>query len=176
MACVVLLSCGGGDDSETVGSDTAIDFVFEGGDFQLFVKKVHDGCLDGSLDLLFMPAGTAQPYALSSRTWIPAASQLPESYEIKLQAPFSDLPVTMESDGEYAMKIADAQLPQVELGLPGGPCTADMSFSAVLALTSAGTIDMDTSVILSNFNSADELCPNLASDPCTVGLEMYGEL
>ena len=140
------------------------------------VNAVSDGCLDGSLDLLFMPSGTEEPYALSHRTWIPAVTELPQSYEIQLKEPFSNMTITMESNGQNSMKIAGADQGQVELGLPGGQCAAQMSFSALVTLISATSLHMNTQVVLSEFSSKAELCPLLATDPCTVELEMYGEL
>jgi len=171
MACVLFLGCGGSS-SEAPGDN----FVFSGGEFQLYVKQVSDGCLDGGLDLLFMPSGLQSPYALSKRTWIPAFEDLPQSYEIELKAPFNNMPITMQAMGATGMEVVDAVQSQVELGLPGGACSADMSFSATLTVTSETTIVMETTVVLSNFQSEGELCPNLVSDPCEVGLSMDGVL
>lgn len=148
---------------------------FAGGEFQLAVRNVDDACLDGGLDLLFMPEGTATPYDLQNPTYIAGWSELPKTYTMKLQAPFSDMEITMVSDGGTGMKIVDAMQQGVVLAVPGSDdCSAEIRFDAELRVLTASSIEVDTRATLSGLTSPTDSCPVLESDPCTVALDMIG--
>jgi hypothetical protein len=176
---LMVAACSGSKDEGKTGQEadtSANNFVFEGGEFQLEVQEVTDACLDGSLNLLFMPNGSDKPYALQNRTYIPATAELPKTYVMALAAPFTNMSITVETAGDYAMKVRDAKQSQVELGLPSGQCTANLNFDADFTLISATEVTMAVTVTLSDFASADNLCPVVDSDPCSVTLDMSGAL
>ncbi len=163
----------------TALADTTVAFdptTFASGEFQLSVVSVDDTCLDGSLDLVFMPTGKAAPYPLKNRTLIPALSELPKTYAMKLAAPFSDMTITMVSvQGKPAhMAVQDAVQKNVALGLPGSKdCVGDLRISAEVAITSKDAVTLSVTATLDALRSATDTCP-VAKLPCAVKLTMTG--
>ena len=168
----LVLGCSS-DASETSG-DVASSEQFVGGQFQLKVHRVTDGCLDGSVDLLFMPEGTGEPYPLKNTTWIPGEADVPMTYQMDLEAPFSDMTITM-SASDQGYRIADGTQTGVVLGLAGsGDCSADMRFEGDVVLHALDSVSMTVRVELSDFTSANEECPKTSAPTCQVVLEMSG--
>jgi len=180
LLSLVLPACSGDDGGSTDGTSDGADgnevkdFVFVAGEMQLFVHSVEDDCLDGSLQLVFMPNGTNEPYALQNKTYIPGEAELPADLVIKLNDPFSNMPVTYQSAGAYTYEIRDAFQSQVELNLPSGQCAADMNITADVTIDAPDAISLTASVSLTAFSSADDLCPEFDADICSVTLDMTG--
>jgi len=177
FGCLValLVGCAGEEDSNSAGNTGAAFLAseFTGGVFQLSVLSVDDSCLDGSLQLLFMPDGNLQPYQLANPTEFPAASELPSPFVVRLEAPFSTLPMELTGVDGNRLFVAEAQQNDVMLGVAGtGECTADMTFFVSLTVSSDDELALATSVILEGFDHPD--CPAVQSTPCEVVLDMRG--
>lgn len=149
---------------------------FQGGDFQLYVQAVEDGCLDGGLQLLFMPDGADHDYALKNKTFLPGFAELPKTYVMKLAAPFTDMGITMSSAGTNAMKVSDGLQKGVLLGVPGSDdCRADMDIGANVTVEGPNAVRLSATVTLDHFQSPSDTCPKMDAVPCTVALTMRGE-
>jgi hypothetical protein len=180
VAAIAIAACSSDDDDggttggTTAGTTTGGDPAFTGGLFQLTTHAVDDTCLDGALDLLFMPNGADAPYDLLAKTELPASDALPASYPIELQAPFSKMDVTVVADGEN-MKIVDAAQAAVKVDEAAyGDCESDMTISANITVVDDDTVDVNATVTIGSFTSAaDSQCPQ-ATTPCTVTLTMKG--
>lgn len=180
-AALLALGCGDADSTAAPGqtdASTGSDFdpaTFTGGDFQLTVVKVDDGCLDGGMDLLFMPEGTAQPYDLANVTYMPGKSQLPHTYQMKLQAPFEDMTMTMTDAGGAQMQVREAVQEAVLLSLPGSSdCTATMTIDADVILLTPDSLTLMATATISALTSPTQTCPPLTSEPCAVSMNMTG--
>ena len=84
---LLLAACG-----EDAEPDDTVDFAT--GDFAISTNVVDDQCLDGGLNLLFMPNGTDTPWAWPFPVTLYAESALPSDYMIQLREPFGQLSVT----------------------------------------------------------------------------------
>ena len=159
------------------GSDTVAPVTdFLGGEFQLAVSRVDDGCLDGGLALVFMPEGTGSPYALKHPTVFPALSELPTQVTMRLDAPFSDMTLPMAAGGVGRITVRGASQKGVLLGIAGtADCRADMVIDADVTVRAADRLDLSVTVVLDGLRSPQDLCPTMQSVPCTVHLEMSGQ-
>ena len=180
-------SDGGGDGADTgttPPADTAAatdtggggTTTFAEGIFQLTTYAIDDGCLDGGLDLLFMPTGTGTPYDLAHTTQFFAYSALPKTYEIQLQDPFSAMNVTVQQDGTARMKIENSE--QVDVVVDDanyGDCNADMTVNAAIVIVDADNLDVTATLSITDWTSTGDTCPVVAGgDPCMVTLTMKG--
>ena len=153
-------------------SFAAVDFT--GGMFQLSVLSVDDGCLDGSLQLMFMPDGNLEPYSLAFPTEFPSAVALPSSFRVQLKEPFSTLEMELVGVQGDMLEVAEATQANVLLGVPGsGACSADLGFLADITVSSNDTLLLRTRVTLDGFLHPD--CPTVQETPCEVILEMRGD-
>lgn len=167
---------GCGDNSSTViaGTSDPLPADFAGGVFQLHVQDVDDRCLDGALEVLFMPGGGDGDYALINQTFIPGAADLPNSYVLKLEAPFNDMSITMEASPS-GMEFTDAVQSDVRLSVPGtDDCTADITFVGAVRIDSADAIGLTVTATLSDLQSPTETCPVLQTQPCDATLSLRG--
>ncbi len=170
------LACGSDDDGGGDDGATGHEGHFMGGTFQLTTHAVDDGC-DAGLDVLFMPNGTDAPYDLQNKTELPAAADLPKTYKIALQEPFTDMEVTVEADGDN-MKIAGATQTGILVDKDNYPdCTADMTIDAAITIVDASNVDVNATVKISKFESPTDNCIAVGNAaPCTVTLTMKGAL
>ena len=183
LASIAFAACGDDGDNGTdtgpaattdTGGGGGVDFA--AGTFQLTTHEVSDACLDGALDLLFMPNGSDKPYDLANTTEIPGRADLPKTYDIQLQAPFAAMTVTVEADGGN-MKIVGAQQEDVVVDANSyGDCTADMTINANIVVADKDNIDVTATISIAKFESAaDQKCPTPKSEPCAVTLTMKGK-
>ncbi len=177
----LLLPLAGCDDSDG-GAEGEGEFEFAAGTFQLSTLAVDDGCMDGGLQILFMPNGNDQAYDLAYPTEFPALSDLPKSYTIRLQEPFSDLQVTLQKSGERGMSVQDAPQTAVLVDADNyGDCVADMAIDVDITVVDANNLNATAAIEIFEVGSAaDQLCPQLLLDNgaggkrCTVTLTMTG--
>ena len=183
--CAVVLTLAGagcGDSDDGGGGEGEGEAEFEAGTFQLTTHAVEDGCMDGGLQILFMPGGTDQPYDLANPTEFPAYASLPQSYTVQLQEPFSELAVTLNAAGPKRMVVSDAPQPGVLVDADNyGDCTSDMLIDVDITIVDADNLNATASIEVYNVASAaDQLCPaslldNGSGDKrCSVTLTMTG--
>ena len=158
--------------SKDTGVDTANFSLsdFSGGTFQVTTIAVDDGCMDGAFDLIFMPEGSEKPSDWSTTTEFPAFENLPSTYEIALQAPFSSMEVTV-SESETGLSVGDAAQSGVELDADAWPgCMVDMSIEADLMVHSDE--HMMGSAILTTSSFDEDNCPAVSAEPCEIVLDL----
>ena len=166
------VGCTSGEDVAPIGP-AFVDFT--GGQFQLYVQTVDDKCLDGALEVLFMPEGNNTAYALKNVSFIPGLADLPSTYILKLQAPFEDMSITMASDNAGGMQVINATQSAVLLGVPGSEdCRGDIDFGGTVRIDSATQIALEVTATLTNLSSVTQTCPPLETHPCAASLAMTG--
>jgi len=153
-------------------TDEANGFDWVGGDFQFFTLAAEDACLDGALEVLFMPEGPAAPHEHAYPTYLPSFDELPHSYEISLREPFVNLPITVTSEDGVTL-VGDGVIDDVALGsVAYGDCVVTMTAHIEMVPASAdqayGTAWMD----ISDPRGDDERCPVYEADPCRVTLTL----
>ena len=173
--CCLLLTSACSSDVNTNGD--VQESVFSGGLFELETYEVNDSCLDGGLDLVFMPNGTNAPYVLAENNELPALDELPSNQTIKLQAPFDSMIVDITAGENGSMQIRDAaQLGVVVDESQWGQCTADMNINADITVVDDDNVIISATVQVEKWTDGsaapDDECP--ASDSCTVTLGMRG--
>ena len=176
-ALLVIGACSNDDgDSSGTADTTSPPTAFTGGIFTLETFEVSDSCLDGGLDLVFMPEGTDAPYQLAEDNELPAESALPSNQTIKLQAPFDAMAVEITGAGTGAMKIVDAQQNAVVVDeKQWGQCQADMVIDADITIVDNDNVNIAAEVKVTTWNdgpTADDACPT--TNACTVTLSMRG--
>ena len=156
--------------------DSAVDTAnfsisdFSGGTFQVTTIAVDDGCMDGAFDLIFMPEGSETPSDWSTTTEFPAFENLPSTYEIALQEPFSSMEVTV-SESATGLSVGDAAQTGVELDEDTWPgCMVDMSIEADLMVHSDDHMMGSATLTTSSFD--EDNCPAISSEPCEIVLDL----
>lgn len=171
---LLLVAACGADTAATDALDSPAT-EFAGGDFQLYVRGVTDGCLDGGLQALFMPDGNDQPYALQNVSLIPALADLPQTYVFKLEAPFEGMDITARAALEGNVELVDGKQDDLLLSLAGSDdCTADMTLNGLVRPQPDGTVVLAVTVVVDDLKSPTETCPVLDAVPCQVELDMTG--
>lgn len=158
LACAT--SCGESADGDTVALAT--------GEFVVQTTLVDDGCLDGGLNLLFMPNGTGTPWEWPMPVTIHAEDELPVTYDIELREPFGQMTVTARDGGVDIQVIESETNPAVLLNEGRfGQCVADMSADVQVELQSADEISGIAELGMSD-PRGDERCPREMPDACEV--------
>ncbi len=166
-----------GTETSTTGGDTAASGGFKGGKFLLTTYEVKDECLDGGLELLFMPDGKDKPYAVSDTpTELPDQSTLPKTLTVNLKAPFKALDIKLESKAANQMSVKDAKQTGIQVDKTNyGDCVVDMNVNADITAASADALDLAVTIDVSKWTSAaDKKCPTPKAEPCKVTLSMKG--
>ena len=173
MAC----ACSSDTDNSATTDTTSTSATFSGGIFALETFEVSDTCLDGGLDLVFMPEGTETPYQLAEDNELPSESALPSSQTIKLQSPFDAMTVEITSAGSGAMRIVNAEQKDVVVDdSQWGQCKADMVIDADITVIDDDNVTVAATVTVTTWNdgpTADDACPE-AANACVVTLSMRG--
>lgn len=166
-AALLLTACNGSGTADFQAAD------FAAGNFQLTTTAVADGCMDGAFAVLFMPDGAVR--AWPTVTEIPAFAALPSTYSVTLPAPYSDMEITVEAEGESGFRFADATQTAVlidEVQWPG--CTVDMGISASFVISGADNFAGSADLSMANF--VGDNCPVLTASAtsCVVSLDLNG--
>lgn len=146
---------------------------FEGGDFQFTTTGVDDQCNDGAFDVIFMPEGT--PEAFENPVELPGVADLPATYSISLQAPFTSMEVTLtEGASADQMEAEGAVQTGVELDADQWPgCLVDSTID--IYLTIVGDNEVTGNAILNTTSYDESSCPAVATDPCDIKLDLSGQ-
>ncbi len=167
---LLLAACGGGDAADKE-AEQALGFEWEGGEFDFTTWQVHDACLDGAMEALFMPGGPSVPQDFEYPVYIPSYSELPLSYDIDLREPFVGMPVTIEDVGEGWMEARGSVMEEVALGAAAyGDCVVTMTVDIDLLPVDANNAECEARVAVSDARGEDGRCPVYESDPCLVTL------
>jgi hypothetical protein len=143
---------------------------FQGGSFQFTTTGVDDQCNDGALDLVFMPEGTPQDFEKPIE--LPSVADLPQTYSIDIQDPFSNMEVTVAAGAsEDQMEVLGAVQTGVELDAEAWPgCKVDSVIDIYLTIT--GENEVEGNAVLSTSSYDEDSCPAEESDPCDILLDL----
>ncbi len=156
------------------GAPTPGDWVE--GDYQFTTLAVHDTCLDGALEALFMPDGPANEWDFEFPIFVPHPNNTPNSYNVDFREPFVGMPVTVEA-GEAALEVRGGVMEAVLLNeAQYGDCVATMSVDADFVAVEAGLLAVEGRIAVSNLRGDEGRCPALDTDPCQVTLDVRAEL
>lgn len=145
---------------------------FSGGDFQLTTQAVEDLCYDNAMSTVFMPEGT--PSDFSSNTWLPPEEDLPDTYSISLQDPFTDMEVTVEA-GEATGQMVIRGALQTDILINEdlwADCLGDLSIDVDITVVDDDTLD--GTATLTTENLVGDTCPPDVPDPCEIVLTLTG--
>jgi len=177
LAILALVACGPDDDSQQQDPVEKVPLEqLQGGDYQMFTTAVDDGCLDGALAALFMPAGPDTPHAFEYAVRIPSVDELPASYAVDFREPFMGMDVTVTKLDETTLQVQGSTMPAVGLGGNTGDCVADMQADAELWALAKDQVEGSAVIELRDPRGSDGLCPVFQADPCQVLLELSAEL
>lgn len=146
---------------------------FVGGDFQFTTTGVDDQCNDGAFDVIFMPEGTAEDF--ENPVELPGVADLPSTYSISLQSPFSAMEVTIdEGASSEQMEALGAVQTGVELDADQWPgCLIDASID--IYLTIVGDNEVTGNAILNTTSYDEGSCPAVTTDPCDIKLDLSAQ-
>ncbi|MBN2798066.1 MAG: hypothetical protein JXX28_02875 [Deltaproteobacteria bacterium] len=168
---ILLLACG--DDQ---GPSEALSLTdLDAGTYRFHTLSVRDGCLDGALEVLFMPEGPDSAHPFEHLIPIPAASDLPASYPVDFRAPFVGMDVTVTAQGE-TLVVDGAPMVGVALGGASGDCAVDMEADVRLTRASATELQGSATLTVGDPRGAQGLCPVFDQDPCAVDLILSATL
>lgn len=152
-------------------SDTSSTEAFQGGVFQFTSVAVDDYCLDGAFSVLFLPDGTSSDWQYPIE--LPNYEDLPQSYVVSLQAPFTDMGITTSAGSNRSIVISDGLQLGILFDETSYPdCIVDLGIEALITV-----IDNDTlsgRATLSITDPSGDTCPAFGSNPCEVGLDFQG--
>jgi hypothetical protein len=178
-AALALIGWDASSDSAETASDSASasGAEFTAGTFQLTTTEAKDSCLGGGLETLFMPDGAATPYDLANTTEFRAAADLPKTYNISLQAPFTEMDVTVEKGAsDRSMQIRDSVQTDIVVNADSyGHCNVDMSIDADITVVDNDNINVTATILVTDWQGADMKCPMAQADPRQVTLTMTGK-
>ncbi len=147
-----------------------------GGDYQFYTLAVSDGCLDGALEALFMPAGPATRHAFEYPVYLPSADELPISYSVDFREPFMGMDVTVDRLDDSTLDVDGSTMQAVALGGTSGDCVADMEADAEIWPVASDEVEGAAVIEVRDPRGDDELCPVFDADPCQVALTLAAEL
>ena len=153
-----------GCNSETEGFD------FATGEFTVTTNAVDDQCIDGGLNLLFMPRGEDEPWEWPHAVELYSPSELDATYSITLREPFGEMTVTATQVSSAQQELVAHPNPEVLLGAERfGDCVAELDGVVELNLLDSNSAE---GVALLEFRDprGDERCPADMPDTCNVSL------
>ena len=161
-----LIACGDKDTEET-GAEAG----FEAGTFLFTNQAVDDQCLDGGFNVLFIPDGTANDW--QNPVELPAESDLPYTYTIPLQEPFSSLEATVTSGGDGILIIEEATQEDVLFDENTyADCVIDLSIQANITIIDNDNVNGVATLPVVSFEG--ETCPLFNDSPCDIVLDFTG--
>lgn len=160
-----------GDKENDSGTDANSEAGFEAGTFQFTNQEVSDQCLDGGFNVLFLPDGT--PNDWQNTIELPAEADLPSTYSIQLQEPFSAMEVTVSSGGDGILAIEEATQEGVLFNEDSyADCVVDLSIEASITIVDSNNVNGVAT--FSVVNSAGDTCPEFQAAPCNILLDFTG--
>ena len=163
-------ACGGGDG----GAADTIDFAT--GEFTVQTHIVDDRCLDGGLNLLFMPEGVDTPWEWPFPITIHAEKDLPITYDIELRQPFGQMTMTATDSGVNQQLLVSETNVGVLLGeAQFGNCAADIDATVQMRIERSDSGSGLGDLTLSNPRSDDGRCPPEMPPSCQVLLSFEAQ-
>lgn len=151
------------------------DMLFDSGEFDVTSTLVEDGCLDGGLNLLFMPNGQTEPWKWPYPIMVYGPGNLPQTYAIQLRDPFGPMTVTATPNGGAAESFAIDSNPSVLLDEANyGQCVVDMGGSVALSLIDEDHVEGVANLAMSD-PRGDDRCPVGMPVSCAVRLQFEGQ-
>ena len=145
--------------------------TFEGGSFQFTSIAVNDQCLDGAFDVLFLPDGNSSDWQYPIE--LPSWDDMPQSYSISLQDPFTDMAITANQGPNETISISDGTQTGILFNANAYPdCLVDLGVNAAISLIDGQSVSGIATLTVTN--AIGDTCPLFASDPCTVLLDFQG--
>jgi hypothetical protein len=163
-----LIGCDGKDDTSS-NADS-----FDAGEFQFTNTAVDDDCLDGGFTVLFLPEGDGTESDWAYPVELPAWNNLPATYSIQLQEPFSSMDITVTDGGSEQFSMAGALQAGVVFNEDSYPdCTVDLNIDATINIE---TVDSVTGQAFMTVDSpSGDTCPVFeGGTPCQVTLDFFG--
>lgn len=164
---LTFLSCTSekGDSAESASAN------FEAGSFQFTSIAVSDQCLDGAFDVLFLPDGTSSDWQYPIE--LPSLDNLPQSYSISLQDPFTNMAITASEGPNGTIRISDGSQNGILFNENSYPdCLVDLGIEA--AITIVNNDSVNGIATLSVTNAVGDTCPLFNADPCGILLDFQG--
>jgi hypothetical protein len=172
MLLLLALACGGAPAAGDTAGATAGTVTLQPGDYAFTTRAADDACLGGALELLFMPEGPDTPHAFTYPIPLPAAGDLPASYDVDFREPFVGMPVTVTATDGGGLAVRGSVMEAVALGAAYGDCVATMTVDVDLLPTSETSLVGEGRIDISDPRGADERCPLFDADPCRVTLDI----
>lgn len=146
------------------------------GEYQFYTLTVQDACLDGAMEIIFMPNGPASEHLFEYPVFVPHPKNTPDSYDIDLRAPFLGMPVTVETT-DFGLGVRGSVMESVLLNESQyGDCVTTMSVDVDLYAIEEGLMTGDARLDVSNARGDEGRCPSFDADPCQVSLELRAQL
>ncbi|MFU8804551.1 MAG: hypothetical protein ACNA8W_12130 [Bradymonadaceae bacterium] len=162
-----LISCG----NDTVDGP---DFAFPSGDFIISTHFVDDRCLDGGLNLLFMPRGEDEPWEWPFPVQVQAPEELPKTYMISLREPFHEMTVTATQVHSDEQQFVAQTNPSVKLGPDRfGECVVALDGVVNLKLVDTDRVEGIAALQMRD-PRGDDRCPVDMPPTCDVILSFDG--
>jgi hypothetical protein len=160
-----------GDKTEDTSLEGSDETGFESGSFQFTNQSVADQCLDGGFNVLFLPDGS--PNDWQNEIELPNEADLPSSYDIELQAPFSTMGITVSDGGDGVYIIEEALQEGVLFDADNyANCIVDLSVEATINLVDSDNVSGEAT--LSVVSSSGDTCPTFDAAPCNILLDFTG--
>jgi len=162
------LCCGCSSEEETEGPFTT-------GSFWVQTRAVDDQCLDGGLNLLFMPYGTAEPWPWPFPIEVHQSAELPLTYPIHLREPFGEMIATANAVDDTSQHWTFETNVGVLLGEDQfGQCVVDMVATADMSVRTNDLLDGEAQLGMLD-PRGDERCPADMPASCDVTLVFVAE-
>ena len=163
-----LVGCGDKDDTGSDGGS------FDAGEFQFTNTAVDDACLDGGFTVLFLPEGNGTENDWAYPVELPAWDNLPATYSIQLQEPFSGMEITVTEGGSEQFSMAGALQTGVVFNEDSYPdCTVDLNIDATINIETSDSVTGQAFMTVDN--PSGDTCPVFeGGTPCQVTLDFYG--
>ncbi len=169
LMCTLAFSLSGCAQDEPSAVDTPFP-EFQSGSFDVVTTLVDDRCLDGGLNLLFMPNGADTPWQWPFPITVYNLGELPKTYAIALREPFGEMTVTAQYTGGAMQALVAEENQGVLLGEDRyGQCVADMGATVHIDVAD---VDHVTGVVTLEMRDprGDERCPVGMPTACEVVL------
>ena len=146
---------------------------FTGGDFQITTTAVSDACYDGAMATVFLPEGDGTTNDWADATYLPGWDELPATYTIALQDPWSDMEVTVEDGGASNLVIDNASQTGAELDADQWEgCLADASIYVDITVVNSDEVTANAVLTISNLDGDN--CEPITGDSCDITLDVVG--
>jgi hypothetical protein len=121
--------------------------------------------------VLFLPDGTSSDWQYPIE--LPNYEDLPQSYTVSLQDPFTNMGITTSAGSNGSIVISDGLQLGILFDANSYPdCVVDLGIEAVITVIESDTLSGRAT--LSITDPTGDTCPPFDSNPCEVGLDFQG--